>query len=91
MRYFELLGLQHVILFVFPALIFMILFYLGITHSHFHGKKSKERLSKIVHSYPAGLESRNAPFPLILILIIAAFLIWTFLYTLGTGILGVKI
>ena len=91
MRYFELLGLQHVILFIFPTLIFMILFYLGITHSHFRGKKSKEKLTKIVHSYPAGLESRNAPFPLILILIIASFIIWTFLYTLGTGILGVKI
>jgi hypothetical protein len=91
MRYFELLGLQHVILFVFPALIFMILFYLGITHTHFHWKDSKERLTKPVHSYPHGLESRNAPFPLILILIIAGFLIWTFLYTIGTGKLGVKI
>ncbi len=91
MRYFELLGIQHVILFIFPTLIFMILFYLGITHSHFHGKNSKERLTKIVHKYPHGLESRNAPFPLILILIIAGFIIWTFWYTLGTGILGVKI
>lgn len=91
MRYFELLGLQHVILFVFPALIFMILFYLGITRTHFHGKDSKERLTKSVHSYPHGLESRNAPFPLILILIVAGFLIWTFLYTIGTGTLGVKI
>jgi hypothetical protein len=91
MRYFELLGLQHVILFVFPALIFMILFYLGITHSHFRGKDSKARLSESVHSYPHGLESRNAPFPLILILIIAGFLIWLFFYTIGTGILGVKI
>lgn len=91
MRYFELMGIQHIILFVFPTLIFMILFYLGITHSHFRGKNSKERLTKIVHNYPHGLESRNAPFPLILILIITGFIIWTFLYTLGIGILGVKI
>ncbi len=91
MRYFELLGIQHIILFIFPTLIFMILFYLGITHSHFRGKNSKERLTKIVHHYPHGLESRNAPFPLILVLIITGFIIWTFLYTLGTGILGVKI
>jgi hypothetical protein len=91
MRYFELLGLQHVILFVFPTLIFIILFYLGITHSHFHRKDSKERLTKSVHSYSHGLESRNAPFPIILILIIAGFIIWTFLYTIGTGISGAKI
>ena len=91
MRYFELLGLQHVILFVFPTLIFMILFYLGIAHSHFRGKDSEERLAKSVHHYPHGLESRNAPFPLILILIIAGILIWIFLYTIGTGISGVKI
>jgi uncharacterized membrane protein YbaN (DUF454 family) len=91
MRYFELLGIQHIILFVFPTLIFMILFYLGITHSHFRRKNSKERLTKIVHNYPHGLESRNAPFPLILILIISGIIIWIFLYTLGTGILGVKI
>ena len=91
MRYFELLGIQHVLLFVFPTLIFMILFYLGITHAHFRRKDSEERLTKIVHNYPHGLESRNAPFPLILILIITAFVIWTFLYTLGSGILGVKI
>jgi hypothetical protein len=84
MRYFELVGIQHVFLFVFPTLIFMILFY-------FRRKDSEEKLTKIVHKYPHGLESRNAPFPLILILIISAFIIWTFLYTLGTGILGVKI
>ena len=91
MRYFELLGLQHVILFVFPTLIFMILFYLGITHAHFRGKQSKEKLTKSVHSYSHGLASRNAPFPLILILIISGIVIWIVLYTLVTGILGVKI
>ena len=91
MRFFELLGIQHVFLFVFPTLIFMILFYLGITHSHFRRKDSAEKLTKIVHNYPHGLESRNAPFPLILILIISGIVIWIFLYTLATGILGVKI
>ena len=91
MRYFELLNFQHVVLFVFPALIFMILFYLGITHSHFFGKNAEERKKTIVHRYPADLESRNSPFPLILILIIAGFLIWTISYTLLTGILEVQI
>jgi Na+/H+ antiporter NhaC len=91
MRYFELLAFQHVVLFVFPALIFMILLYLGLSHSHFLGKNAEERKRTIVHQYPADLESRNSPFPLILFLIIAGFLIWTISYTLLTGILEVQI
>jgi len=91
MRYFELLGFQHVILFIFPTLIFMILLYVGLSRSHFTGKNAEERKKKIVHSYPADLKSRNSPFPLILVLIIVGFLIWAVSYTLLTGILGVKI
>jgi Na+/H+ antiporter NhaC len=91
MRYFELLGFQHVILFVFPALIFMILLFVGLSRSHFMRKNTEERKRKIVHNYPANLKSRNSPFPLILFLIIVGFLIWTISYTLLTGILGVKI
>ena len=91
MRYFELLAFQHVVLFVFPALIFMILLYLGLSHSHFMAKTAEERKKKIVHRYPANLKSRNSPFPLILFLIIVGFLIWTVSYTLLTGILEVQI
>jgi hypothetical protein len=69
----------------------MILFYVGLSRSHFMGKNAEEKKKKIVHRYPANLESRNSPFPLILILIIAGFLMWTISYTLLTGILGVKI
>ena len=91
MRYFELLAFQHVILFVFPALVFMILLYLGLSHSHFMGKKAEERKRTIIRRYPADLGSRNSPFPLILFLIIVGFLIWTISYTLLTGILEVQI
>ena len=91
MRYFELLGFQHVILFVFPTLIFMILLYLGLSRSHFMRKNAEERKRKIVHTYPADLKSRNSPFPLILVLIISGFLIWAISYTLLTGTLGEKI
>jgi hypothetical protein len=69
----------------------MILFYVGLSRSHFMGKNAEERKRKIVHSYPADLKSRNSPFPLILFLIIVGFLMWTISYTLLTGILGVKI
>jgi len=69
----------------------MILLYLGLSHSHFTGKNAEERKRKIVHRYPADLESRNSPFPLILLLIIAGFLIWTMCYTLLIGTFEVQI
>ncbi len=91
MRYFTLLGLQHVILFLFPALVFIVLLYAALSHAHFHGRDSEERKKRVVHVYPEGIEARNSPFPLVLILIIFGFLLWAIFYTLGIGIMGVKI
>ncbi len=91
MRYFSLLGFQHVVLFLFPTLLLVILLYLGLSRAHFRGKNSEEREKTIVHSYPEGLEAKNSPFPLILILIIFGFLLWAFFYIFVIGLLGVKI
>ena len=91
MRYFELLGFQHVVLALIPAALLIILFYIALSRTHFHGKNSEQRKITTVHAYSDDLEERNSPFPLILILIIAGFLLWAFFYTLGTGLLGVKI
>lgn len=91
MRYFGLVGFQHVVLFAFPTLILIILLYVAFAKSHFHKADSEERKKKIVHSYPAGIESTNSPFPLILILLIAGFLLWTFFFILGSWHWGVKI
>jgi len=91
MRYFELLGFQHTVLALIPATILVVLFYIALSRTHFIGKNSEQRKTTSVHVYSDELESRNSPFPLILILIIAGFLIWAFFYTLGTGLLGVKI
>ena len=41
--------------------------------------------------YPGGIEAKNSPFPLFLILVIIGFLLWAILYALGIGLLGVKI
>ena len=91
MRFFEVLGLQEVALFIFPTLIFIILFYFGLSYVRFQKRNSDEREKKVLHIYPGGIEARNSPFPLILIMIIIGFLLWAFFYTLGTGLLGVKI
>ena len=91
MRFFHLLNLQHIVLFLFPTLIFIVLLYVGLSRSYFQTRDSEEREKGVVHTYPGGLEARNSPFPLILILIIIGFLIWGAFYAIAIGMLGVKI
>jgi hypothetical protein len=91
MRFFSLIGFQHVILFFFPTLILVILLYFGFARLHFQGKDSEQRKKTIIHTYPDGIEARNAPFPLILILTIVGFLLWAVFYILGIGLTGVNI
>ena len=91
MRLFGLLNFQHIILYLFPTLIFMIVFGLALRFSHLQQEDAEERKKTIIHRFSDGIEDRNAPFPLAMILIIAGTLIWVFFYILGTGLLGVKI
>ncbi len=91
MRLFELIGFRDVVLFLFPTLIFIIFFFLALSRAHFHRKDSEEREKTVVHQYPEGIEARNSPFPLVLILLAVGFLLWAFFYVIGIGHLGVKI
>lgn len=91
MHFFELTGFRDVILFLFPTLIFIIFFFLALSRARFLRKDSEEREKTVVHQYPEGLEARNSPFPLVLILLIVGFLLWAFFYVIGIGHLGVKI
>jgi hypothetical protein len=76
---------------LFPTLIFMLIFGIGLAFSHFHSKDSDERKRTIIYRYPEKIEDRDAPFPISMLLIIVGTLIWMFFYILGIGILGVKI
>jgi hypothetical protein len=91
MRYFALLNFQHIMLYLFPAVTFILLFGIGLAYSHFRTKDALARTKAIVHTYPEDIEERNAPFPLVLILIIAGALLWAFFYILGYGWLEVRI
>ena len=42
MRYFELLGVQHFVMYLFPALAFITLFIIGLGFNHFKSKNSEE-------------------------------------------------
>ena len=91
MRLFGLSNFQDIVLYFFPALIFMILFGVGLAYARFHSKDDERREKTIIYRYPAGIEDRDAPFPLFMTLTIVGTVIWAFFYILMHGVLGVKI
>jgi hypothetical protein len=91
MRIFEVLNIQHFVMYLFPALAFILIFAAGLGYAYVRRRDSGERVSRIIERYPGGIEGRNAPFPLMLTLTIAGTLGWCLLYILLTGLLRVKI
>ncbi len=91
MRFFNLLNIQHIFLYIFPTLIFIILLGLALGYVHFTRKYTEEPTRLVNYIYPEDIEERTAPFPLVLILIIIGTFIWGFCYILGYGLLGIKI
>ena len=91
MRYFEVLSIQHFFMYLFPAIATIVLFIIGLGFHHFNRKDSAERESRIIERYPGGIEGRDAPFPLLLYLIVAGTVVWVLAYILLIGFLKVKI
>ena len=91
MHFFPLRNLQDVFVYLFPTLVFLLVFWLFLGYVHFEGKNSVERRDRIIYRFPGGIEDRNAPFPLAMTLTIAGVVVWAVLYILFHGLLGVKI
>ena len=91
MRYFTLLGMQHFVMYLFPALASIVLFIIGLGYYYIRRKDSEERKNRIIEEFPGGIQGRNAPFPLVVSLTIAGTVIWVLAYILLIGGLGVKI
>jgi hypothetical protein len=91
MRYFEVLGIQHFFMYLFPAIAFIVLFIIGLGFYYIHRKDSAERATRVIERYPGGIEGRNAPFPMVLYMIIAGTIIWVAAYIFLIGVLGVRI
>ena len=91
MRYFELLGFQHFVMYLLPTLAFIALFIIGLGFYHFHRKDSAERETRIIEEFPGGIQGRNAPFPIVVTLILVGTIAWVLAYILLIGGLGVKI
>ena len=91
MRYFEVLGVQHFFMYLFPAIATIALFVIGLGFYHIYSKDSAERQSRIIERFASGIEGRNAPFPILAYLIIFGTIVWVIAYILLIGVLKVKI
>ena len=91
MRYFTLLGIQHFVMYLFPALATIVLFIIGLGFYYINRKDAKEREMRIIEEFPGGIQGRNAPFPLVALLILVGTIIWVFAYIVLIGILEVRI
>jgi hypothetical protein len=91
MRYFEVLGIQHFFMYLFPAIASIALFIIGLGFYHIKRKDSAERESRIIERYPGGIEGRNAPFPIIAYLVIFGTIVWVLAYIVLIGFLKVRI
>lgn len=91
MRFFELVNLQDMVLYFFPAVLAILLLGLALGFVHFRTSRSEERMKKPYYTFPEDIEDRQAPFPLSLMLIIAGTVVWAFFYILVIGLWGVKI
>lgn len=91
MHYFALQDFQHVMAYLFPALVFMVVFGVGLAHIHLYAADAETRKTRVVGRFPEGIEERNAPFPLVMILITAGAFVWGFFYIVMHGLLGIAI
>jgi hypothetical protein len=78
-------------MYLFPALATIVLFIIGLGFYYINRKDAKQRETRIIEEYPGGIQGRNAPFPLILILILVGTIVWGLAYIILIGTLGVKI
>jgi hypothetical protein len=83
--------MQHFAMYLLPALATIVLFIIGLGFYYVKRKDAKERETNIIEEYPGGIQGRNAPFPLIIYLVIFGTIAWVFSYIVFIGILGVKI
>jgi hypothetical protein len=91
MRFYDLLNFQEVMGFLFPTLLFMVIFGTALAYKHLHSQDAEARKKKVYNHYAEGIEDRNAPFPLVMILLIAGSIVWGLAYVVVHGMLGVKI
>ena len=54
MRLFEALNSEHLVLYFWPTLAFVVVFAVGLAFMHARRRDSDERLTRIIEEYPGG-------------------------------------
>lgn len=91
MHFFELRNIQHFVIYLLPAFLGVIIFAIGLARTHFRHEDDDKRMQEVHSTYVGGIEERDAPFPLILVLVLGGTVVWGFLYIILYGVLGVKL
>ena len=91
MRFFELLNYQHMYVSILVALIFMVLFGVGLSFMPLVYPKTGETGTKEPHTFNDNIEEGEGPFPLIIALIIIGTFSWGLFYILYYGFSEVKL
>jgi hypothetical protein len=91
MRFFELLNIQHIILFTLPALVFIILLGFALGYTYLGSRRNRKKVDRVHSTFPDGLKDRQSPFPLVLTMIIWGTIIWGLGYIIVIGVLNIKI
>ena len=91
MHYFQLRDIQHFVAYFFPAYIFVFLFAAGLAFSRFKTKKTEHEGSDVYYTFSGGIQDREGPFPLVLMLIILGTVLWALAYILAISFAEVRI
>ena len=91
MRFFDLLSLQDIILYFFPAVLAILIVGIALGYVHLRTPHSEERMKRAYYIFPEDIEDRQAPFPLSLMLIIVGAVVWALSYIIVIGLWGVRI
>jgi len=91
MRFFHLINFEHVFLYIFPTLVFIVVFWVFLRFSYFRKQDSEERMHKIENRFPEEIADREAPFPLGMTLTIVGTVLWVFSYILWHGLMEIQI
>ena len=87
MRFFFLQDYRHWLLGLFLGIILAVLIYLALRSYRYSTERSGEEAGETFR-YPDGIEGRDFPPPLFLVLLVVSFAVWMVCYVIYVGILG---
>jgi hypothetical protein len=91
MRLYALLNVQDIFLYLFPTLVFVLLFGLALSRAFFRTKRSEAKEIQVSYRFPEDIEEGCGAFPLVLVLTLVGTIAWGFFYILAIGLLEVRI